>query len=648
MRQICFCMIVFSLCAANRAAAQCTKAPGAYSATCAEMQGDISTFNNTVSSQWSGAKAPTAFGTELLAANDNIGLSGILAPDALTKVQSELDGLSGLGVQFVTVAVSFPILYQPFYTYNNDPQDYASVLAFYQGVMAAIRAHNMKVLIESFVVFPDLVTDLPLSAYYSSLSTAQFDTARGQNALNVAQLLQPDWMNLGSEPDTESELLGLSAEYTPQQWATEISTIMTVLRGGGINGKPLVGAGCGAWQQDGSAYVQALLPTGIDYLDLHSFSVNMGYLNDAQTYLSMAIAAGKGTAISEAWDHKLTNAQLAGLSEFGIINLFAKVEPYNAYSFWDAQDAEFLGELINLGYLNHLLYVSPFESELFLANLDYSQTSTLTGAELTDQEITAEAAALSSGTHTPLGLWYAAAILPVNATTLSAAWNSGAGGVAPGSIVSIYGANMAASSESAEAQPLPMTLAGASASVTDATGVKTALPLFYAGHSQINAQIPANASLGPAVITINTPSGPLSSPVVLNQVAPSLFTADETGKGVAAAQLVTNESGGQQTMVDIFSCAAGGCTAIPLEVNSGESALVLFGTGIQNRAALSDVTVTIGTQTLPVTYAGPAPGFTGLDQVNVMLPTSLAGSGTLNITVTVAGNVSNVVTAMFQ
>ena len=50
---------------------------------------------------------------------------------------------------------------------------------------------------------------------------------------------------------------------------------------------------------------------------------------------------------------------------------------------------------------------------------------------------------------------------------------------------------------------------------------------------------------------------------------------------------------------------------------------------------------------VPVTYAGPAPGFTGLDQVNVMLPSSLAGTGTVNITVSVAGNVSNVVTATF-
>jgi uncharacterized protein (TIGR03437 family) len=57
---------------------------------------------------------------------------------------------------------------------------------------------------------------------------------------------------------------------------------------------------------------------------------------------------------------------------------------------------------------------------------------------------------------------------------------------------------------------------------------------------------------------------------------------------------------------------------------------VLYGTGIQNRASLSDVTVTIGSQTLPAFYAGSA-GYAGEDQVNVMLPASLAGSGTVNV-----------------
>jgi uncharacterized protein (TIGR03437 family) len=87
---------------------------------------------------------------------------------------------------------------------------------------------------------------------------------------------------------------------------------------------------------------------------------------------------------------------------------------------------------------------------------------------------------------------------------------------------------------------------------------------------------------------------------------------------------------------------------VPLDVSSGQTALVLFGTGIRNLASLSAVMVTIGSQTLPAAYAGPAPTYTGLDQVNVLLPASLAGSGTVDITVSISSSQSNVVTAAFK
>jgi len=232
--------------------------------------------------------------------------------------------------------------------------------------------------------------------------------------------------------------------------------------------------------------------------------------------------------------------------------------------------------------------------------------------------------------------------------TVSAA--SGTAPVAPGSIVSIYGSSLAATGTSATSLPLPTNLGGTSGTITDSSGAKTALPLFYAGPTQINAEIPQTASTGAATITITTANGSQMGSVTLAEIAPGLFSANETGKGVAAAQLVTNETNGTQTTVDIFQCsgAAATCVAVPLDVSGGNTALVLYGTGIQNRAALSDVTVTIGSQTLPAAYAGAAPNYAGEDQVNVLMPSSLAGSGTVNVSVTVSGIASNVVTVAIQ
>ena len=154
------------------------------------------------------------------------------------------------------------------------------------------------------------------------------------------------------------------------------------------------------------------------------------------------------------------------------------------------------------------------------------------------------------------------------------------------------------------------------------------MPLFYAGPQQINAQIPGYVNTGAAVLTISTPSGGVQSTVMLAAVAPGLISANGNGKGPAAAEVVTAHADGPQTFGYAFNypCAPGSCTTVPISVGAPgtQTALVLYGTGIRNRTALSDVAVQIGSQSLPATYAGAAPAFVGLDQVNVLLPASLA------------------------
>ena len=69
-----------------------------------------------------------------------------------------------------------------------------------------------------------------------------------------------------------------------------------------------------------------------------------------------------------------------------------------------------------------------------------------------------------------------------------------------------------------------------------------------------------------------------------------------------------------------------------------------YGTGIRNRSSLANVTVTINGVSVPVLYAGPAPNYVGLDQVNVGLLLALRGSGEANVVLTADGQTSNVVT----
>src|ERR1041384_7159741 len=60
--------------------------------------------------------------------------------------------------------------------------------------------------------------------------------------------------------------------------------------------------------------------------------------------------------------------------------------------------------------------------------------------------------------------------------------------LAPGSIVSIFGTNLASQAEESASLPLPTLLGGSSVELVDGGGNVQPLPLFYVSSSQINAQ----------------------------------------------------------------------------------------------------------------------------------------------------------------
>jgi uncharacterized protein (TIGR03437 family) len=88
--------------------------------------------------------------------------------------------------------------------------------------------------------------------------------------------------------------------------------------------------------------------------------------------------------------------------------------------------------------------------------------------------------------------------------------------------------------------------------------------------------------------------------------------------------------------------------ANPIPVSSASSSyLVLFGTGIAaGGTALTSVTINGVNAT--VVYAGPQGTFSGLDQVDVLIPASLAGKGNVNVQLADEGIVSNPVQITIQ
>ncbi len=110
-------------------------------------------------------------------------------------------------------------------------------------------------------------------------------------------------------------------------------------------------------------------------------------------------------------------------------------------------------------------------------------------------------------------------------------------GVAPGSIVSIFGSNLASQPVTASSVPLPTTLGN----VISVTFDSVPAPLYFVSSGQINAQVPwevlaAGSTSGSANVVVTTSAGSSSPQTV--QVAPALpgiFTTSANGAGQAIA-----------------------------------------------------------------------------------------------------------------
>jgi len=219
------------------------------------------------------------------------------------------------------------------------------------------------------------------------------------------------------------------------------------------------------------------------------------------------------------------------------------------------------------------------------------------------------------------------------------------------SIAAVFTGDVTPFTESAASQPLPTTLAGVQARVTDSGGFSRNAALLYASPRQLNVVLPAGLREGEARLDIVAGNAVRSSgSVTIARVQPGVFTANANGRGVAAAVGIRVAPGGIQTTQPASECRPQpqGCVALPLEIgpSSEQFVLVLFGTGI--RGAADPVRATVAGAPVAVLYAGPQPTFAGLDQVNLLLGPGLAGRGVVEVQLFVDGKAANPVTVWLR
>jgi uncharacterized protein (TIGR03437 family) len=216
-------------------------------------------------------------------------------------------------------------------------------------------------------------------------------------------------------------------------------------------------------------------------------------------------------------------------------------------------------------------------------------------------------------------------------------------GLAAGSVVSIFGANLANGVALGPSSPMTQTLAG----TTVLLGSRL-LPLFFVSPAQINFQLPSDVPSGAQTLTVSTQGQPdVQASFNVVQDAPGLFSSAVNGQTYAVA---THADGSPVTL------------AAP--VQQGET-ITLYGTGFgpstparpfgfavpQSPAyVLNDpATIQIGSAA-PVapSAAFAVAGSVGVDAVQFTLGTDAPSSTSAQLTITINGQVSNMVLLPIQ
>lgn len=214
---------------------------------------------------------------------------------------------------------------------------------------------------------------------------------------------------------------------------------------------------------------------------------------------------------------------------------------------------------------------------------------------------------------------------PAPALTVVNAASFKAGSVAPSQLVSAFGGALPSTEFTAPAGC--RTELGGRYSVnveyTHPEGlVNVKACVSYIGPSQVNFVMP-DAPLGTTSASVtafdsaqNRSIGQMAY-LSIATVSPGIFTRNGSGTGVPSGSVIRVSENGETKQEPMPASPA---DALDISDDKQTIFLVLYGTGIRNRAALQDVAVTVAGIPATVEYAGPQGEFAGLDQLNIRLP----------------------------
>ena len=390
---------------ARAIAQQPAPVPADFQSTYNELDNYLTNFNVTLNSRSAGNTATLMAGS-LMAANSNAGPKLLNAGNA---IHLQINALKAMGVRAIMVQAGFPVLYEPFLASQGQP--YSAWLSFYTGLAAYIRQAGLKLIVENDTLLSDSAGGgWKMASFYSTLSWTEYQQARAQTAAVIAQTMQPDYMVVLEEPDTEANNSGQANVNTASGATAMLTQILASVQQAGVPNLK-VGAGVGSWLPGYLGFVQGFLTLPVDFIDFHIYPINWNMLPNALQIVDAAAAAGKPVAMSEFWLSKEADNEVGKLSS-------DLKRARDAFNFWAPLDAYFIQSMQHLASTSQMLFLNPFNANCYFAYQPYdSATESLTPAQILSQESSLTATANQQAQFTSTALsYYHANVMPADTT----------------------------------------------------------------------------------------------------------------------------------------------------------------------------------------------------------------------------------------
>jgi uncharacterized protein (TIGR03437 family) len=202
--------------------------------------------------------------------------------------------------------------------------------------------------------------------------------------------------------------------------------------------------------------------------------------------------------------------------------------------------------------------------------------------------------------------------------------------VTPGSLVSIFGTNLASSTAQADTIPLSNTLGGVTVEFVNGSNSVSA-PMLFVG-SQLNVQVPweivpAGTTANVNVIVTNSAGSSTPTQVAIGQYSPGVFSSNGLAIAINSdgtlawpANAVPGLTTHPAKVGDVVEILATGLGAVASPPADGANSLD------QLRPNLVNPQVMIGGVTAQVQFAGLSPQFVGVNQINITVPSVAVGN----------------------